>query len=342
MSTRAISAEPAVASLLLVALLSGCVTVPDGGDGGDDGVHGDPVLEPDLTWIESASPEAARGEAACAVDDGSLLLAGGFVDGPGNQVTASVEVYDRTSDAWSPAPDLPTPVHHTQVAAVDGTFYVLGGYVGPGFTPTNGAWSWTPGEEDWSMVASLPVARGAGGAAVADGRVVLAGGVGADGELIAQVDLYDPANDTWRQGPELPTPRDHLAVAAVGDTVVAANGRMQSFETNTERVETWNTSRDAWTRGVDAPTARGGLDGTAWNGTLVVAGGEESGGTFDEAEAYEPGGNWSRLPAMPTARHGLCVAAMADGVHTVTGGREPGFAVSDVHEVLVVENGTAG
>lgn len=192
------------------------------------------------------------------------------------------------------------------------------------------------------MVASLPVARGAGGAAVVGDRIVLAGGVGPDGGLIAQVDVYDPDNDTWSQGPELPTPRDHLAVAAVGDTVVAANGRMQSFASNTERVEVWNTSRDAWERGADAPTARGGLDGTAWNGSLVVAGGEESGGTFDEVEAYDPGGNWSRLPPMPTARHGLCVARMADGVHTVTGGLEPGFAVSDVHEVLVRGNATAG
>lgn len=341
MSSRGTSAERAVAAALIWVVLAGCVTAPDGGDG-EDGLHGDPILEPNLTWIDARSPQIARGEAACAVEDSSLLLAGGFVDGPGNPVTAAVEVYDRALDRWTSAPDLPTPLHHTQVAAVDGTFHVLGGYVGSGFNPTNAAYAWTPGQDAWQLRQPLPVARGAGGAAVVDGRVVLAGGVGADGQLVAQVDLYDPADDSWSQGPELPTPRDHLAVAAVDETVVAANGRMQSFATNTERVEIWNTTGDAWTRGVDAPTARGGLDGTAWNGSLVVAGGETSGDTFDEVEAYEPGGNWSRLPAMPTARHGLCVASMADGVHTVTGGLEPGFAVSDVHEVLVRGNGTAG
>lgn len=330
------SARRAILVLALSIVLAGCTTVPDGGDGGDDGIHGDPSPEPDLSWVEAASPQIARGEAACAAADGRILLVGGFAEG--DQVTGSAELYDLAEDGWSSAPELPTPLHHAQVAAVDGTYYVLGGYVGPGFTPTTSAWSWAPGEADWSMVAGLPVARGAGGAAVVDDRVVLAGGVGADGELVAQVDVYDSATDSWTQGPELPTPRDHLAVAAVGGTVVAANGRMQSFASNTDRVETWNTSRDAWQRGADAPTARGGVGGTAWNGSLVVAGGEASGGTFDEVEAYAPEGDWTELPAMPTARHGLCVQTLADGVHTITGGREPGFAVSDVHEVLAVGN----
>jgi hypothetical protein len=37
---------------------------------------------------------------------------------------------------------------------------------------------------------------------------------------------------------------------------------------------------------------------------------------------------------MPTARHGLAVAAVGDDIFTVAGGPQPGLTVSDVNEVL--------
>lgn len=362
-----------------IVLVAGCLgpTGP-GADGGGDGGSGDgtgdgtgPGLGLNWTWTTAAEPAVARGEAGCAVLDGTtLLVAGGFAEGPTPTVTTTAEVYDLGQDAWSAAPDLPLPLHHLQVVAADGRFLVLGGYVGPSFTPTDAAFSWAPGEDAWTMLASLPAARGAGGAAVVPGgdgdtaRVVLAGGVGADMQLLARVDAYDVASDTWSALPDLPTPRDHLAVDAVAaptaddgtetgaredgegnDTsaangtrtlVVAAQGRMQSFATNTDLVEVYDPAEERWMPAAPAPTARGGTGGAGTPHGFVSAGGEESGGTFAEVEGYDAGnGTWHALPDLPTPRHGLCVAWMDDGLHVVTGGLEPGFAVSRVHEVLV-------
>jgi hypothetical protein len=79
---------------------------------------------------------------------------------------------------------------------------------------------------------------------------------------------------------------------------------------------------------------------------LLVFGGEgndaDPQGVFRETEAYDPGsGAWEALAPMPTGRHGIGAAALADGVHVPGGGPVAGFGVTAVHEVFVPEAGRA-
>jgi hypothetical protein len=69
---------------------------------------------------------------------------------------------------------------------------------------------------------------------------------------------------------------------------------------------------------------------------IVVVGGEEPEGTFDIVEAYDTRkSNWSLLPPLPTARHGLGASIVDGKLYVIAGGPSPGGSYSSLNEVLV-------
>ena len=57
-----------------------------------------------------------------------------------------------------------------------------------------------------------------------DGRVLVVGGFGAEGEALASVELVDPASGAVTSAPALPEPRAAHAAVAVGDLVLVVGG----------------------------------------------------------------------------------------------------------------------
>ena len=69
---------------------------------------------------------------AIAVVQDQIMAAGGeilaFNGGiPDFETLATVEIFAASAGKWIAAPPLPTPVHGTSGAALDGKFYVFGG-----------------------------------------------------------------------------------------------------------------------------------------------------------------------------------------------------------------------
>jgi hypothetical protein len=72
-------------------------------------------------------------------------------------------------------------------------------------------------------------------------------------------------------------------------------------------------------------------------GRIVSAGAESSAGTSNAVYAYDAARRaWSRLPDVPTARHGLAVVGIGSVVHVIGGGPVPGLSVSAANESLDV------
>lgn len=323
----------AVAAL---ALGAGCLGSEDPpGEQAPDGEEANetpPAEEANRSWTERPSVPTARTEVATAILEDELYVIGGF--GEAMDPSAVVEVLDLAADQWRQAPSLPVPLHHARAVAIDGAVHVFGGYNAVPFQATPTHLVLEPGANAWSQAPALPVARGGHGAAVANGSVYLVGGVGPDGELLAQVDVYHPTNETYTQAAELPTPRDHLALAASAEAIHAVGGREQSLDSNTAKHERLVPGQ-GWLDASPMPTARGGIDAARLEGAIVVAGGEGSEETFAEVEAWYPArGNWSALPELPTPRHGLGVDAYEGELLTTAGGPDSGLTVSDVVEVL--------
>ena len=281
-------------------------------------------------------PEALQEVAVVTVADEVWVL-GGFDD--------SIQVSDRVwilagddpnTATWRPGPALPRPMHHHNTAVFDGRLYVLGGLEGS-FVPFADAWVLDRAAEAWLELPPVPVAMGSAAVGVANGEILLAGGLTPDTDTLGFA--FDPRAETWRPLPDLPAARDH-AVGAGGDALRVLGGRDNGLAN--VRDDVWQLVGDTWIPGTPLPTARAGTAGTTLpDGTVLVAGGEgnpsDPDGVFAEVERYDPLSDaWTVLDPMPTPRHGTGAAPFAGGVLVPGGATVQAFRAVDTVEWLVL------
>ncbi|MCC7540153.1 MAG: protein kinase, partial [Deltaproteobacteria bacterium] len=277
-------------------------------------------------WRSEAPLPVAWQEIAAAVRGDEIWVVGGF---EGFSQVDAVRVYDLATGAWRDGPSLPSERHHLMVAVVGDDLYALGGETGLSFTPVDTAWVLREGATAWEDIAPLPEARGAGVAAVVDGRIVLAGGVGDGNALVGPVDFYDPATGTWSttRGAAIPTRREHTAGFAHGGRVWIVGGRNLSLSTNMDVVEVYDVASDTWTTGPSLALARGGFGIGLIGDRAYAVGGEQPDRALDEVEVLDLAAmTWSAAPSVPTPRHGHAVVGAAGRVWVVGGADRPIFA----------------
>jgi N-acetylneuraminic acid mutarotase len=281
-----------------------------------------------LAWRVLADAPSERTEVAAAADGSRIWVAGGFrKDGA---TVATVEVYDTAADRWERGPDLPAAVNHAMAANLDGTVYVVGGWLAGG--PV-GRQAFRLAGGRWQAVAELPEGRAAGVAVGLDGKLYVAAGVGPRG-LAGSTLVYDPDGDHWTTAPGPPTPREHLGGAGWDGKLYTVGGRAAG-RGNFTAAEVFDPRTGRWEKLPDLPTRRGGLAaGVTANGLVVAVGGEAE-ATFEQAEAFDVRARqWRSLPPMPTARHGLGVVGIGTVLYTLAGGPKPGLHTSAASEAI--------
>ena len=292
------------------------------------------------TWTTVAPSGFARQEVSYVQVDGKLYLGGGKSN--------IQQAYDPATNTWSTVAPLPAPqvLDHIQTAGVNGKVYYIGGMTSWPDTSVGTVYVYDVATNTFSTGAPLPAGRdrGAGGVAVANGRIYVAGGVH-DGTTVAWFDVYDPATDAWTSLPDLPHRRDHFQAAVVGGRFWAIGGRVSSTSTRVGYNEAFDLTSGTWSTGfAPLPTLRGGFATAVFGSEIAVIGGEGGGSTFDTVEAYDTASNtWRTLTPMPTARHGIQAAMWNGAAYIADGGmRQGGGAATAVQEVLTVSAGTPG
>ena len=315
----------ALGSVIALAL----VLLGGGADGGDDDQVADRATPPRAGSDANAGPwrgigaaPTARQQVATAVVDGRIWVVGGLVGTKKAAATNRVESYDPTINAWSTATPLPRPLHHATAVAYRGELVVIGGWEPKGANLTAVASREVLALRDgkWVRYAPLRHPRAAAAAAVVDDKIVVTGGQ-AGGKLVRQTEFL-PGGVEWKQGADMPTPREHLAAVADEDErfLYAVGGRDLSPDKNTRALERYDIRDDRWTKLADMPVASGSLGAAILKGRLVAAGGEDSTGVIKRVQAYDvEARRWSQLAALPTPRHGLGVAAFGDTLYTIGG-----------------------
>jgi len=207
-----------------------------------------PILYQDPRRYEGPVPKYYRTGGATATGPGGRLYlvsgAGRPLVGPGSversKLLNSVEIYDPKTNTWSEA--APMQVARQDLAAAfgkDGTLYVFGGCSCTGTAVIDYddpevmrralieqleqrrsvkiTEAYDPKTNTWQTRAPMPEPRQMLAAARgADGKIYVIGGVLSYSgmEKKATVDVYDPATDTWSEGPELHMARHgHTAVS---------------------------------------------------------------------------------------------------------------------------------
>lgn len=196
-------------------------------------------------WIDAANRVAHHSlfgrmtHAAVALDQEILLIGGqhAIANTPQMSVTGAVEAISPgrdtdTIEVYRRTP-LPTPRAGLGAAALGSEVFVFGGF---GTIPATGspeatssllryhADAWHETALDGTPLAPMHVPRHSFGAAVLDGQLYVAGGIGSDGLELDSVEAYDPATNRWTQKAPMIAPRAHLGLAALGGRLYAIGG----------------------------------------------------------------------------------------------------------------------
>lgn len=243
---------------------------------------------------------------AAEVLDGRLYLFGGF-DAEGR-----TQIYDPAVDRWRLGAPMPFAAASSASAVIGGRIYVAGGLVGD--STTAAAAMYDPAADSWRAIAPMPAGRDHAASAT-DGRrlFVFGGRAQGPGERrrvtngCADVQIYDPATDSWRTSADagagvapLPQARGGMgkAVYLGGEFYVlggeTADGPGANAAGVYARVDIYDPARNRWRRGRDMGVPRHGIFPVEVAGRIFVAGGGTRSGwtrstTFDYYSPSAPG-----------------------------------------------------
>ena len=296
-------------------------------------------------WVQGAPFPEASEEVLGATAAGKLYVFAGLA--PGWKPKAMVFEFDPASNQWTKKRPMRLPSHHVAFTTLNNKIYAFGGFTYPdsgpaAWNPVNNAWEYDPASDEWKELAPMPTRRGAAAAAVANGKIYVTGGANSlpgvtengihparPHNVMATVEEYDPAANSWKTVRPLLLARNHHLAAGVGDRLYVIGGRVGSAfisgtSNNVDLVEMYDPSTDLWSPRLRMPTARSAIGGGVYNNTIVVAGGEGQDqrllAAFRSVEAYDPALNrWLVLPSMPHPRHGLAAGVIGNRLYTVSG-----------------------
>ncbi len=286
------------------------------------------------TWTATGMSPQLTGFSAATLANGQALLSGGISTSPSGSAAAnSAQIFNPATDAWSIGASLLTArENHTSTLLANGKMLVVGGdtATGLGNNPVLASVElYDPSANTWTAAASLITGRTNHTATLlANGKVLVAGGVDSSGNPVPTAEVYDPQANTWTPAGSLIHPRyGHTAtllntgkVLVVGGVNgISSGGTLVPLSTT----ELYDPSANTWTAAAVMQT--GVYQHTATllsDGTLMIAGGANAGYTItDGVMLYTPGSNtWSQLAPMNNPRAQHTATLLPSGQVLVAGG----------------------
>jgi N-acetylneuraminic acid mutarotase len=156
-----------------------------------------------------------------------------------------------------------------------------------------------------------------------NGRVAVMGGLTQDGQASAQVDVYDPAIDTWTRAPDLPIALHHAGAGVLGNRLFVVGGYTGAAWAPQAAVYSLGPEPGATWR-VEPPLAgpRGAL-AVASDGRRLVAVGGVGSGDVRRTEILEEGaGSWRPGPDLAVQREHLGATFAGGRVYAIAGRME--------------------
>jgi uncharacterized protein (TIGR03437 family) len=276
-------------------------------------------------WTTLAPVPSIRQEISTAVLDGKIYVIAGFNSSGGN--TNNVEVYDPQTNTWSSAANLPIATNHNAAAVAAGKLYAFGG-------TSNRAFVYNPQSNSWSDIAAMRFQHANTAAVgVINDKIYVAGGNGPNMNQ-TELEVYDPAANTWTQLASMAVPRNHTAGGVINGKFYVVGGR--PGDTAASALEVYDPVTSVWTRLRNMPTGRSGIGAGVVNGELYVFGGELP-RQFSEVEVYNPlSDTWTQLAPMQTPKHGIFASVIGNKIYLPAGATQQGLAATNINEVFTV------
>jgi hypothetical protein len=172
----------------------------------------------------------------------------------------------------------------------------------------------------WAAVPPAPIAEESGGVAAFAHRLWVAGGLDTNHNPLGAVQQYDPATRTWRQGPALPAPVNHVALVSTGKQLLVIGGDTKVGANPVATVRRLNPATGTWLNGLSLPAPRG-AGAAVWDGRRIVFAGGVGPDGKPSADVFAlQAGTWRRIGTLPQAREHLAAASDGHGAAFFLGG----------------------
>lgn len=304
-------------------------------------VHEPVAIAIDPRWSSGVSLPIGLTDAAAAVVNGSIMVAGGeSAAGP------SLHVYRFTpgATAWERLADLPDYRVGGRLVVSDGTPYLVGGtHLLPGNVhyPDRRVHSYEPAEDRWVEVAPFPDLRDGDAVAVPGGIVVVGGGFGsADHGGTFPGDsavIYSAALNSWRYAAPIGTPRRGPLAIASGSIVHVFGGQYLDGAGTPREIEIYDATSDTWSAGgqfVDYGSIVGQAHARVGDHVHFFGGGTPV--TEAHFRYHIPSDDWELLPMLPTPRTRAAPVVLDGRIHVIGGLRGPRFDPTSFTDVVEI------
>ena len=160
--------------------------------------------------------------------NGKIYKFGGT--GPATASTNALEIYDVGTNTWAAGAPYPLSASFISAWAHGNFIYAAGGLQTVGTVATTKTYRYDPVANTWddAAIADLTFTRWGAATAFLNGRAVLAGGY-VNGSVIGNVSTtvtsWNPANNTWGNGPDLLAERSRMTGAALNGAFHVVGGR---------------------------------------------------------------------------------------------------------------------
>lgn len=231
-----------------------------------------------------------------------LLVAGGLrASGP----TATAETFDSRTRRWSRAASLRTArIAHAGATLFGGKVLVSGGGTLSATSPAgylSSAELYDPGSNSWRSAGEMSVPRANHTATLlADGRILVTGGLNSFGRGIAGAEIYSPATNSWSPAGRMREARyHHTATLLPNRRVLVAGGHQLTGDGSTvalSSAELYDPATNSWLAAPRMSVPRDNHTATSLPGgrVLVVGGGTRTAGFVGRVESYDSAANrWS-------------------------------------------------
>jgi N-acetylneuraminic acid mutarotase len=154
--------------------------------------------------------------------------------------------------------------------------------------------------------------------AVINNVLYVAGGLGAAG-VLATVEAYDPASNTWTAKAPLPAPTLQLGAGVTNGTLYFVGGASENQSVGTTL--TYDPASNSWSTKTSIAPARAQHSVVGLGGGLYAVGGSLFGvGISGDMQVYDPGSaRWTSRQPMPTPRVGFGLDAANGSLYAIGG-----------------------